>query len=175
VVAGCASAGGWAAIGAAGWAWLGDAGGGLGATTAVEATVPGGCGAVAAAAGGGGRCATGTGATGAVRCQVSLRIVMLLFVVLVTLVIRSSSFFASASLSRTIAYAAMPWLPERPLRMLMYVAVVPLAVDGITQLIHLRVSNNTLRFETGVVAGLAFGLWVLSAIERPERNGLRSP
>lgn len=74
-----------------------------------------------------------------------------------------------------LAFAAMPWLPEEPLRMVMYAAVLPLAVDGITQLLHLRMSNNTLRFGTGLVAGLAFGLWVLSAIEKPERNGLTSP
>jgi uncharacterized membrane protein len=74
-----------------------------------------------------------------------------------------------------IAFAAMPWMRENVLRIVMYAAVLPLAVDGITQLTHLRESTNALRFGTGIIAGLAFGMWVLSAIEKPERHGLRSP
>ena len=74
-----------------------------------------------------------------------------------------------------VTFAAMPWMREDVLRIAMYAAVLPLAVDGITQLIHLRESTNTLRFGTGLLAGLAFGLWVLSAIEKPERHGLTSP
>lgn len=74
-----------------------------------------------------------------------------------------------------IVFAAMPWMREEVLRIVMYAAVLPLAVDGITQLIHLRESTNALRFGTGLMAGLTFGMWVLSAIEKPERHGLRSP
>jgi uncharacterized membrane protein len=74
-----------------------------------------------------------------------------------------------------ITFAAMPWMREGVLRIVMYAAILPLAVDGITQLIHLRESNNALRFGTGIIAGLAFGIWVLSAIEESERHGLRSP
>lgn len=74
-----------------------------------------------------------------------------------------------------IAFAMMPWMREEPLRVVMFASIVPLAIDGITQLIHLRESTNTLRFGTGLIAGLAFGMWVLSAIEKPERNGVRSP
>jgi uncharacterized membrane protein len=71
-----------------------------------------------------------------------------------------------------IAFALMPWMREEPLRIAMYAAIIPLAVDGITQLIHLRESTNALRFGTGLIAGLTFGIWVLSAIEKPGRNGL---
>jgi uncharacterized membrane protein len=62
----------------------------------------------------------------------------------------------------------MPMLQERVMRGIAIVAVIPLAVDGLTQLTGLRESTNPLRIVTGVVAGLAFGLWILSAIERRE-------
>jgi uncharacterized membrane protein len=39
-------------------------------------------------------------------------------------------------------------------------------VDGLTQLTGLRESVNPLRIATGLIAGLAFGLWILSAVER---------
>ncbi len=74
-----------------------------------------------------------------------------------------------------MTFAVMPWLREEPLRAMMFASIIPLGIDGITQLIHLRTSNNTLRFGTGLVAGLAFGIWVLSAIEKPVRKGLGSP
>jgi uncharacterized membrane protein len=74
-----------------------------------------------------------------------------------------------------VTYSVMPWMREKPLRRAMYAAVVPLAVDGITQLIHLRESTNALRFGTGLMAGVAFGMWVLSAIENPEKHGVRLP
>ncbi len=69
-----------------------------------------------------------------------------------------------------LAYSAMPWLSERVLRGVMFTAVVPLVIDGVTQLLHLRESTNALRFGTGLAAGLAFGLWVLSAIENPAKH-----
>jgi uncharacterized membrane protein len=40
-----------------------------------------------------------------------------------------------------------------------------MALDGFTQLARLRVSTNTLRIETGLILGIAFGVWALSAIE----------
>lgn len=54
---------------------------------------------------------------------------------------------------------------ERAMRVATFVAVTPLAIDGLTQLAGLRESTNSLRIITGVVAGLAFGLWILSAVE----------
>jgi uncharacterized membrane protein len=58
---------------------------------------------------------------------------------------------------------------EKGLRSVAMVAIVPLAIDGLTQLSGLRESTNELRVATGLVAGLAFGLWILSvAEERPE-------
>lgn len=69
-----------------------------------------------------------------------------------------------------LSFIAMPWMSERVMRGVLYASVVPLGVDGITQLLHLRESTNLLRFGTGLVAGLAFGMWALSAIERPEKR-----
>jgi uncharacterized membrane protein len=64
----------------------------------------------------------------------------------------------------------VPFLRERVMRSVAIAAVIPLAVDGLTQLARLRESNNSLRLATGLIAGLAFGLWALSAIERREET-----
>jgi uncharacterized membrane protein len=62
----------------------------------------------------------------------------------------------------------VPFLRERVMRSVAIAAVIPLAIDGLTQLARLRESNNSLRLATGLMAGMAFGLWALSAIERRE-------
>ena len=59
------------------------------------------------------------------------------------------------------------WLRERVMRVVAIVAVTPLGIDGVTQLLGLRESVNPLRVATGVIAGLAFGLWILSAVQHP--------
>jgi uncharacterized membrane protein len=46
--------------------------------------------------------------------------------------------------------------------MLLFLA--PMAIDGLTQLLGLRQSNNILRFSTGLIAGLLLGVvfsWLL--------------
>ncbi|HEX2835592.1 MAG TPA: DUF2085 domain-containing protein [Thermoanaerobaculia bacterium] len=63
-------------------------------------------------------------------------------------------------------FIVLPWLRERVMRKVAIAAIAPLAIDGLTQLTGLRESTNALRMATGLIAGLAFGLWVLSAIER---------
>lgn len=63
-------------------------------------------------------------------------------------------------------FLVLPWLRERVMRKVAIAAIAPLAIDGLTQLTGLRESSNALRMATGLIAGLAFGLWVLSAIER---------
>ena len=65
-----------------------------------------------------------------------------------------------------VAFWAVPLLRERVMRAFAFAAVTPLALDGLTQLAGLRESTNALRMATGIIAGLAFGLWVLSAVER---------
>lgn len=69
-------------------------------------------------------------------------------------------------LAGLLAFQLIPVLRERVVRPFAFAAVTPLAIDGLTQLAGLRESTNPLRLATGLVAGLAFGLWVLSAVER---------
>jgi uncharacterized membrane protein len=71
-------------------------------------------------------------------------------------------------------FLIVPWLRERVMRNVAFAAVIPLALDGLTQLAGLRESNNSLRMATGLIAGLAFGLWVLSAIERRDATAAAS-
>jgi uncharacterized membrane protein len=67
-----------------------------------------------------------------------------------------------------VSWFVLPYLEERVMRMVMFAATTPLAIDGITQALRLRESTNPLRLATGLAAGLTFGLWVLSALERRE-------
>ncbi|HYI07811.1 MAG TPA: DUF2085 domain-containing protein [Thermoanaerobaculia bacterium] len=72
------------------------------------------------------------------------------------------------------AFRLLPLLQERVMRMVAFAAVIPLAVDGLTQLAGLRESTNPLRMATGLAAGLAFGLWILAAVERRDDAALTS-
>lgn len=65
-----------------------------------------------------------------------------------------------------LAFTMVPWVTERVMRTAAFIAVAPLAIDGLTQLARLRESTNSLRVSTGLAAGLAFGMWILSAVER---------
>ncbi|HEV7767079.1 MAG TPA: DUF2085 domain-containing protein [Thermoanaerobaculia bacterium] len=69
-------------------------------------------------------------------------------------------------LSALLAFKLIPLLRERVMRVIALVAILPLGIDGVTQLLGFRESVNVLRVTTGVIAGLAFGLWILSAVER---------
>lgn len=69
-------------------------------------------------------------------------------------------------LAALAAFKLIPLLRERVMRAVALVAILPLGIDGVTQLLGFRESVNVLRVTTGVVAGLAFGLWILSAVER---------
>jgi uncharacterized membrane protein len=69
-------------------------------------------------------------------------------------------------LAGLFAFPFMRWLRERTMRVIAFIAIVPLGLDGVTQLLGFRESVNPLRITTGVIAGLAFGLWILSAVER---------
>lgn len=64
------------------------------------------------------------------------------------------------------AFWVLPYVEERIMRRVSFAAVAPLAIDGLTQLSGLRESTNALRVATGLAAGLAFGMWVLTAVER---------
>jgi len=63
------------------------------------------------------------------------------------------------------AFVLLPRLTERGARLLLLAAVVPLGVDGLTQLLRLRESTNGFRSATGLAAQIAFGLWATTAVE----------
>lgn len=71
-------------------------------------------------------------------------------------------------LAGLLAVPLIPLLRERVMRMVALVAIVPLGLDGLTQLFGLRESVNPLRVATGIIAGMAFGLWILSAVQPRE-------
>jgi len=72
------------------------------------------------------------------------------------------------------AFFVAPWVHERAARWMMLIAATPMALDGFTQLLRLRESTNSLRLATGAAAGLTFGYWVLSAIERRDASVILS-
>jgi len=72
-------------------------------------------------------------------------------------------------------FLMLPVLREKTTRILAFIAVTPLAIDGLTQLAGLRESTNPLRLSTGIVAGLVLGMWALSAVERRDEVSLSSP
>jgi len=71
-----------------------------------------------------------------------------------------------------IAFRLLPMITEKAMRIAAFIAVTPLAIDGLTQLARLRESTNPLRLATGIAAGFAFGMWVLTAVERREEHKL---
>ncbi len=68
-------------------------------------------------------------------------------------------------LAGILAFVLLPRLQELKARWIVGIACVPMFIDGLTQLAMLRESTNPLRIETGLVAGAAFALWALSAVE----------
>ena len=68
-------------------------------------------------------------------------------------------------LAGLLLFRVLPHFSERFMRRLMYLAAVPMAIDGLTQASGLRTSTNPLRIATGLLASFVFGWWVLTAIE----------
>jgi uncharacterized membrane protein len=64
---------------------------------------------------------------------------------------------------------------EKAFRRAALVAIAPLAIDGLTQLAGLRESTNALRVATGLVAGLAFGLWILAVADQRDETVFTAP
>ncbi len=71
-------------------------------------------------------------------------------------------------LAGLVAVFILPRVQERILRVALYVAVLPMAIDGVTQLMRLRESTNGVRIVTGFVAAIVFGIWILEAVEKRE-------
>ena len=77
---------------------------------------------------------------------------------------RCTAIYAGLALA-IAAYFLLPRLTEAAARVVLAIAVLPLAIDGLTQLVRLRESTNALRAGTGLAAGMAFGLWAITAVE----------
>ena len=65
-----------------------------------------------------------------------------------------------------LLFWTLPVLTANAARRVLLIAVIPLAVDGLTQLAGLRESTNLIRIETGLLAGAAFAFWALTAVEK---------
>ena len=77
---------------------------------------------------------------------------------------RCTAIYAGLGLA-VLAFVLLPRMSEAAARMVLLIAVLPLAVDGFTQLARLRESTNVLRSATGLAAGIAFGLWAITVVE----------
>jgi uncharacterized membrane protein len=67
-------------------------------------------------------------------------------------------------------FRLLPRIRETTARIVVAVALAPLGIDGLTQLAHLRESTNALRVATGLVAGMAIALWILTAARMGETS-----
>jgi uncharacterized membrane protein len=77
---------------------------------------------------------------------------------------RCAAIYAGMAAS-LLVFFLLPRMSELAARVLLVIAVMPLAVDGLTQLVRLRESTNALRSATGLAAGIAFGVWAITAVE----------
>jgi uncharacterized membrane protein len=68
-------------------------------------------------------------------------------------------------LAGLLVFWMLPRTRETTARRVMFAAALPMAIDGLSQATGLRTSTNELRIITGLLAGSAFGWWVLTAIE----------
>jgi uncharacterized membrane protein len=97
-----------------------------------------------------------------------------LFQVAMPICARCTGIYAGV-LGGLMLFPLMPWLREKTMRVVAFAALAPLGLDGLTQLFGLRESTNPLRVATGVITGLAFGLWILSAVERRDEALFTTP
>ncbi len=77
---------------------------------------------------------------------------------------RCTAIYAGLAVA-VVVFLLLPRMSERVARVVLIIAIVPLGVDGLTQLVRLRESTNELRLVTGLAAGIAFGLWAITAVE----------
>jgi uncharacterized membrane protein len=77
---------------------------------------------------------------------------------------RCTAIYAGLAAS-LVVFFLLPRMTEFAARVVLMIAVMPLAIDGLTQLARLRQSTNPLRLATGLTAGIAFGIWAITAVE----------
>lgn len=68
-------------------------------------------------------------------------------------------------LAGILLFMMLPRVHAHLARRILAFAVIPMFIDGVTQLAMLRESTNLLRIETGLLAGAAFAFWALSEVE----------
>lgn len=98
-----------------------------------------------------------------------------LFAVPMPICARCTGIYAGLLAGLLACFGLLPLLSEKVTRMTAFAALIPLAIDGLTQAAGLRESTNALRIATGLIAGLAFGLWILAAVERRDERMFTAP
>jgi uncharacterized membrane protein len=79
---------------------------------------------------------------------------------------RCTAIYGGLLVGTLCSAAACRRLPtERAARYLLFLAAIPMAIDGLTQLARLRESTDFLRLETGLLAGVCFAIWALTAVQ----------
>ena len=68
----------------------------------------------------------------------------------------------------------LPAIGEKPMRTALLIALLPMAIDGLTQGAQLRESTNQLRLITGSISGLALAGWLISALRREREEPFTS-
>ena len=68
-------------------------------------------------------------------------------------------------LAGILLFMMFPRIHAHLARRILGFAMIPMFIDGVTQLAMLRESTNLLRIETGLLAGAAFAFWALSEVE----------
>jgi uncharacterized membrane protein len=84
---------------------------------------------------------------------------------------RCFAIYAGLLLGTLLFAATWRWIEPRIARSLLFVCVVPIAIDGITQAMRLRESTNALRLATGFPVAVMFALWLLATVERVKGEG----
>jgi uncharacterized membrane protein len=96
---------------------------------------------------------------------------LLLFGVRMPICARCTAIYGGLILG-SLLFRLSPAIQEKRARIVAAVGLLPMAIDGVTQLIRVRESTNLLRVETGLVAGMAIALWALSAARAPSAAGV---
>jgi len=87
---------------------------------------------------------------------------LLLFGVPMPICARCTAIYAGL-IAGAMLFRLLPRIRETTARIVLALALAPLGIDGLTQLVRLRESTNALRVTTGLIAGMAFALWALAA------------
>lgn len=69
-------------------------------------------------------------------------------------------------------FALWPRIEEQGARIILFLAVLPIGIDGVTQAAGLRVSTNLLRIATGAAVAIAFAIWALAAVEHRDETAV---